>query len=270
MVKALSDPLRPGIFLCLQLPGNNLPFFANGNGILTMPMAEKAVIGISVTDNRGNMTTKKGEFYISDQESKTANKDQKKPGINAELYEPMVIGRTEKGKKLNRRIQLTPPYAVFKKPVTLTFGKIKKLKIPPEKLVFGKVQPDGTISPLSSRFEKDALTGRVNSGGTYGIAVDTVAPRPGIFTFAGYDFYGNLLYETAFNEHISGLRSVSALLDGSWVLSEFYSNRNVIILTIPPDRLPGKHTLVLQLEDRCSNRSETSFFVEKPGSLSGQ
>jgi hypothetical protein len=187
-----------------------------------------------------------------------------------ELFEPIDIRVTESGKKANKKLIITPSQAVFRKPASIPFEKLRKLKLKPEQILIMKKQADGTYSTANSKTEDGKLLLRATGGGEYSLTADTTAPKSGTLTFAGYDLRGNLIYEIPFTEKLSGLRSSVGLLGNRWVLTGFYTNKDVVTLIIAPDQLSSSREFVLTLEDRCGNKSVSTYLIEVPAGNTGQ
>lgn len=265
MIKSVLDPTDRNVQVCLVLPGNKLPFYSHGNGMIHSRPGSTHQVKIQASDRAGNQSQLL--FFVrAEANSSSVNNKLPKSSLSDEVscYEPVPVEIKETGQGLDKIISITPDEVVFSKTAALSFKRVKWFDVPSQKVVMGKLLPDGGFSKISSTITPNQIIARINAGGSYGFRIDTIAPLPGSCSFSHYDFKGNRIYEIPFRETLSGLVAVSCTIGENWILSTYYTNSDKIFISVNPDVYPLPVTFTLQLTDNCGNVSRTAYTISNP------
>jgi len=223
MIKSVLDPIDRNIQLCLVLPGNKLPFYSHGNGMIHSTPGSTHNVRIKAFDRAGNQSQVQFTVRVSVNNSSEYKKIPKHDFADeVSLYEPIPVAIKVTGQGLNKVVTITPEETVFSKTAALNFERVKWFDVPSQKVVMGKLLPNGGFSKISSTITSRKITARINTGGIYGLRIDTVAPKPGDCNFSHYDFKGNRIYEIPYQEVLSGISTARCMVGENWVLSYFY------------------------------------------------
>ncbi len=120
----------------------------------------------------------------------------------------------------------------------------------------------GNMYAESSEWEGDFLEAKVNSFGSYFVAVDTLKP---VIRSLSLDKYkraksGHLKFRIT--DNLSGVEEYIGYIDDKWVLFEYDQKNNLINCNLSKEGIKkGEHSLVLWVKDYCGNIAsyETSF-----------
>ena len=128
-----------------------------------------------------------------------------------------------------------------------------------DKTFIAKIDDDGKASFAGNERGEGGISAACRFG-TYYVAVDTVAPRlsPRVEDGAKLPESGRFSVEAS--DYESGIASYDALMDGEWILSQYYNGR----IQIYPDerhRRGRRHTMEVTAWDNCGNSTAVEFEV---------
>lgn len=155
-----------------------------------------------------------------------------------------------------------PVWRVFSESVPVHSGAEISLKVSVpeylrEKAYIAKVDEGGKLSYRGGRWSGDRLSASLSEFGTYTVAFDTIAPVVKLALTEGAKIVSGSIPVTLYDQ-ISGIASITAMVDGVWILPQYDPKSRKVTLVLDSLRIPkgGKKELRLIVTDGRGNRTE--------------
>jgi hypothetical protein len=140
-------------------------------------------------------------------------------------------------------------------PITLSLKPYKRV---PDSLrqqaLIVRSEADGTWKAEGGTWNKEFLTTKVRSFGRYFISMDTLAPSVVKEYYpADMNTYRGGIAQWIVKDDLSGLKSVSAQIDGQWMLAEYDAKSGMVTVDLAGLPLNVDHQLALTVTDERGN-----------------
>lgn len=282
---AIDQSLRhQGIesFLCMKADGNELPFYESSalGGVLRFQDGEAKKCSIILEDMSGNITN--SEFCLIQTENrmpplviKNENcnlaENGKKLILESGLFKVEIDSLSIHGKSCVQTdsvaiknsdfgvYRLGPDGISIFRPikVAINVNNISKKKL--RKTVLARSSDGIKWVSLGGSLTDDFMIGATTNTGLFSLKYDNSGPEIGKAEYFMDDFSKTKALSISITDDISGVEVVRCMIQGKWVLSEFNSSRNKLII-YDISRHSGQR-IKLYATDKKGNKSKTIMRV---------
>lgn len=262
--------------LCHKLPGNELPFFGNGDGVLTAAMINSKPLFLEAEDFTGNKTMVElritNEPPLRKQSPTQPAGNLVKYGIETSFkesnyrlktnsksfYETVLLNIQSSpdtgALQVAPWIEILPDNLPVNQPMELMIKVDPNPLLPESKYLLVKADSSGNLEGYSGTLKEGWFTGKIRSTGKFTVMADTVAPVMMDPYFTDDPYTGNLKLVLPFQPDLSGITEYKCHIDGYWVCGEFNAARNVIEIFFTNAVADGyAFELGIKVEDRVGN-----------------
>ena len=118
------------------------------------------------------------------------------------------------------------------------------------------------MNALTTRRQNNVLVGTTRSFGSFGIALDTVAPRlTAVNLHNGRHYAKGTVWRIKILDNLSGVETYHCYVNGQWVLSQ-YDGKTASLYIDPSEALKsGLNNIRIILSDAVGNKTEEKFTV---------
>lgn len=144
--------------------------------------------------------------------------------------------------------------------------EVKQNQFPVElrsKALLANINSRGKIDVNTGFWSGDYFRAKTRNFGTYFITSDTSAPRIRQYQApANNNYTSTSTMKFIISDDLSGIKEYRAQVDGTWILMEYDSKRNLLYHTFDDRITKGKHQMILTVKDAVGNETtETLSFT---------
>ncbi|MGR6087044.1 MAG: M23 family metallopeptidase [Arcticibacter sp.] len=268
--------------LCLRVSGNNLPFYDSSavGGVLILQNREVKKIRILLQDMNGNNSNL--DFWIKQSETKkTVSKANfencnlvesgRKSTLKSGLFKVEIDSFSIHGKSCVFSDSIgvnSSGFGVYRfGPDGISIFKPFKVSINvnniPKKMLLKTVlvRSDDGVDWVSigGKIKDDFIEGYSTNTGLFTLKYDTNGPKIGKASYFIDDYSKNKALSISISDDISGVENIQCRIKGKWVLSEFNSSRNKLII-YDISRYSGQR-IKIKAADKKGNKSKSRILV---------
>ncbi|MFZ9942172.1 MAG: M23 family metallopeptidase [Bacteroidia bacterium] len=241
---------RSGIesFLCLRAEGNKLPFYKMGyeGGIITAHDGQTIICKVEVVDRNLNMTEKRFVLSFSNEmitlphhDSTYTIRSGEKKSFNCG---PFTVAFEENSLHGASPVSIDSlpgqPYSFKWGPEGISINKSVKISydlsvIPQplrEKTIIVRSQDGKEWTSIGGKIVGQRLEASSSNNGIFSLRHDNEGPELGTLSYFKDDYTGKRALLIKIKDELSGVETIRCKIDGHWVVSEYNSNRNELII----------------------------------------
>lgn len=262
---------------CYHLPGNKIPIYRGGTGVVPLEKNRAVPVQLTVFDPSGNEA--KLKFYVRRGEvtktssppyqqiiDYTESKQVEMGGCSlyfpkGSLYENLYFSYSIKDEKdpqaYSLQYNLGDPLVPVHKHLTITMDASAVPDKLRSKAFIAYCEDDGTIYNAGGKWEGNQLVTKNRSLGSYAVYTDTVPPTVRAVSFRkNIANSSKMSFEILDNYPTTGRGkdlSYHGTVDGQWILMEQDGKTDVLTHYFDGRISSGEHEFVLYVTDHCGN-----------------